>query len=147
MIVMTISSINILAIKSIPHRADIKMIDIYSARNTMTNRTDLYSVLNPLTSSLSPSAKSKGDRLASASTLTVNIRNTLIIHLITTICLSWERSKIMNIRDPRTIIVILTSYEIVWATARIAPNMEYFLFLLHPAPSVPYTPTLATARI
>ena len=46
------------------------MIDIYSARNSMTNKTLAYSVLKPDTSSDSPSAKSNGDRLASASTLT-----------------------------------------------------------------------------
>ena len=38
-----------------------------------------------------------------------------------------------------------TSYEIVCATARMAPNNLYLLFLLHPAPRVPYTPTLARA--
>jgi hypothetical protein len=59
--------------KSILHKKDIKIIDIYSAKNTITNKTDLYSVLNPDTNSLSPSAKSNGDRFASASTLTANI--------------------------------------------------------------------------
>lgn len=40
---------------------------------------------------------------------------------------------------------MLTSYEIVWATARTLPIILYFLFLLQPAPKVPYTPTLLTA--
>lgn len=42
-------------------------IDMYSAKKIITNLTEAYSVLNPLTSSLSPSAKSNGDRLVSAS--------------------------------------------------------------------------------
>lgn len=46
--------------------ADIKMIDMYSARKIMTKGTDLNSVLNPLTSSDSPSEKSNGDRFVSA---------------------------------------------------------------------------------
>ena len=47
--------------------ADMKRMDIYSARNIITNGTELYSVLNPLTSSDSPSEKSKGERFVSAS--------------------------------------------------------------------------------
>lgn len=45
---------------------DMNRIDIYSERKIITNGTDLYSVLNPLTNSDSPSEKSKGDRLVSA---------------------------------------------------------------------------------
>lgn len=41
--------------------------------------------------------------------------------------------------------VMLTSYEIVWATARILPKDAYLLFLLQPAPRVPYTERLLTA--
>jgi hypothetical protein len=33
--------------------------------------------------------------------------------------------------------VIETSYEIVWATARIAPKKEYFELDDHPTPRVP----------
>ena len=43
-----------------------KRIDMYSARKIITKGTDLYSVLNPLTSSDSPSEKSKGERFVSA---------------------------------------------------------------------------------
>jgi len=116
---------------------DMKMIAIYSAKNTITNKTDLYSVLNPLTSSLSPSAKSNGDRLASAKTDTENKRNIIASHILTLTCFFWDTSYIRNIIDDKRIIVILTSYLIVCATARTAPNNEYFLFLLHPAPRVP----------
>lgn len=86
--VIKISSGNDVDINRIAHREDIKMIAMYSAKNTITNNTDLYSVLNPLTSSLSPSAKSKGDRFASAKILTANISITLIIHIETDNCFS-----------------------------------------------------------
>jgi len=43
-----------------------KRIDMYSARKIMTKAIALNSVLNPLTSSDSPSVRSKGDRLVSA---------------------------------------------------------------------------------
>lgn len=43
-----------------------KIIFIYSDKKIKANPPLLYSILNPLTSSLSPSAKSKGDRLVSA---------------------------------------------------------------------------------
>ena len=71
---------------------DIKIIDMYSAKNTITNKTDLYSVLNPLTSSLSPSAKSKGDRLASARTETEKMRKTIENHVKTGMCFDCLRS-------------------------------------------------------
>lgn len=45
---------------------DIKMMFIYSAIKMKANVIDEYSVLNPDTNSLSPSAKSKGERLVSA---------------------------------------------------------------------------------
>jgi len=44
------------------------IIIIYSAMKIMANLPLLYSVLNPETNSLSPSAKSKGVRFNSAST-------------------------------------------------------------------------------
>ena len=43
-----------------------KRIDIYSDKKIMRKNMDLYSVLNPLTNSDSPSEKSKGLRLVSA---------------------------------------------------------------------------------
>ena len=75
---------------------DMKMIAIYSAKNTITNKTDLYSVLNPLTSSLSPSAKSNGDRLASAKTDTENKRNIIASHILTLTCFFWDTSEIKS---------------------------------------------------
>jgi hypothetical protein len=42
------------------------MIEAYSAKNKKANTPPPYSMLNPDTNSLSPSAKSKGARLVSA---------------------------------------------------------------------------------
>ena len=52
--------------------AAIKRIDMYSPRKISKKETDLYSVLNPLTNSDSPSEKSKGERLVSASAVKKN---------------------------------------------------------------------------
>jgi len=54
-------------LKRILTTADIKMIDMYSAKKIITKGTELNSVLKPLTSSDSPSEKSNGDRFVSAS--------------------------------------------------------------------------------
>lgn len=69
------------------HSDLMKRIDMYSARNTITNSTDLYSVLKPDTNSLSPSAKSNGDRFASANTITENSRKATKFQLTLAICL------------------------------------------------------------
>jgi len=53
-------------LKSALINIDMKRIDIYSARKIMTKGTELNSVLKPLTSSDSPSEKSKGERFVSA---------------------------------------------------------------------------------
>lgn len=71
---------------------DMKMIDEYSARKIMTKVIDLNSVLKPLTSSLSPSAKSKGDRFVSARTEMRNIKHTKSKKEKTGICLDWVGS-------------------------------------------------------
>jgi len=88
---------------------DIKIIAMYSAKNTMTKRTDLYSVLKPETSSLSPSAKSKGLRFASASTLTANMRVIAVSHPHALSCFSWVISKKKKRTAPKRISVMLTS--------------------------------------
>lgn len=51
--------------------SDIKMMFVYSAMKIRANVPPAYSVLKPETSSLSPSAKSKGVRFVSAN-LVVN---------------------------------------------------------------------------
>jgi len=73
-------------------RTDIKRIAIYSAKNTLMNKTELYSVLNPETNSLSPSAKSKGLRFASAKTLTAKSNVMAVSHPHAPICFSCDMS-------------------------------------------------------
>jgi hypothetical protein len=53
---------------------------MYSARKIITKATDLNSVLNPLTSSLSPSAKSNGERFVSARDEAAIIKNSIGIN-------------------------------------------------------------------
>jgi len=50
-----------------------KIILAYSLKKISTNPTEAYSILNPDTSSDSPSAKSKGVRLVSANSNTIQI--------------------------------------------------------------------------
>jgi hypothetical protein len=114
----------------------------------MANRPLLYSTLNPDTNSDSPSAKSNGVRFVSArlvmNQVTVNgvninkIQEYLFIFVKSIVIIS---TKVLNkISD------ILTSYEIVCATLRSAPNKAYFEFDLHPAINVEYTFILDTHR-
>lgn len=112
------------------------------------NNPLLYSTLNPETSSDSPSAKSNGVRLVSArfvinQTVTKGINIIAIqeneVILVKSIVVSIIRA-LRRIRD------ILTSYEMVWATPRSAPNKAYFELDLHPAKKVVYTFILDTHR-
>jgi len=125
---------------------DIKIIDMYSARNTITKGTEEYSVLKPDTSSLSPSAKSKGERFASARIIIKKI--TEHIGIITQVGnhLLFVNDKLEKITLDNKNNLKHTSYEIVWATARIAPKFLYLEFDLYPTPSVPYTPNEENAR-
>lgn len=50
-------------------------------------------------------------------------------------------------RTDRRIMAIVTSYEIVCATARKAPNREYFELDAHPDHKMEYTERLEVARI
>lgn len=45
----------------------------------------------------------------------------------------------IRIRNAKRIKTILTSYEIVWAIARKAPNKEYLELDVQPAPKIEYT--------
>ncbi|OPZ75524.1 MAG: hypothetical protein BWY82_00227 [Verrucomicrobia bacterium ADurb.Bin474] len=42
---------------------------------------------------------------------------------------------------------MVSSYEIIWAEARMPPIKGYLLFAAHPARTVPYTPSEEKARI
>jgi hypothetical protein len=91
----------------------IKIILVYSAIKINVNVPALYSVLNPETSSDSPSAKSKGVRFVSARVVANHVRNEGIRRRITheeLVRRIWVRSNLKNsINTPRRINAILTS--------------------------------------
>ena len=129
----------------IPAHNDENIIIIpYSLKKIKTNPTEAYSILNPETSSLSPSAKSNGVRLVSAThiiTHRTHINGIVYIQgeLFTENCRDREVICVINTIK---IIASLTSYEIVWATARMPPIILYFLLDDHPLSKTGYTPTL-----
>lgn len=111
----------------------------YSARKNRAKGPPAYSTLKPETSSDSPSVKSKGARLVSASVE--------MYHMVakgqagrSSQMASWVVLNICRVKPPenttadKRISPRLTSYEIVWATARRAPIRAYFEFEAHPAP-------------
>jgi hypothetical protein len=118
---------------------DIIRIFAYSAIKINANIPLLYSTLNPDTSSDSPSAKSNGVRFVSARFVInhITVNGVAIRRTSECICVIDEKSKLdFIIIDPRRIIVIDTSYEIVWATPRRAPSNAYLEFEHHPARNV-----------
>lgn len=124
----------------------------YSARKNSANGPPAYSILNPDTSSDSPSVRSKGARLVSA--------RVEMYHMaasgqagISSQTDSWVILNICRVKPPVKIIMEsrispkLTSYEMVWATARRAPIRAYFEFDAHPEPRMEYTARLDRARM
>lgn len=105
----------------------IKIILEYSAKKMKANPAPLYSTLNPETNSDSPSEKSNGDRFVSAIDDEIQANDKGNIYKICQIY-SWIYIKSIKlylsvIRIGHKIIKTnLTSYEIVWAIDRIAPN-------------------------
>lgn len=145
MIMISIFAVNIMAVNRL-----IPRILVYSAIKIKAKRPLLYSTLNPETSSDSPSAKSNGVRFVSAR-FVMNHR----INIGNIINISHERCELamcVRSKDDRTIKahsrinVILTSYEIVWATPRRAPSNAYFELEHQPAINVAYTCILETHR-
>lgn len=118
----------------------INRIFVYSAMKIRANRPLLYSVLNPDTSSDSPSVKSNGVRFVSASVVVNHIIiSGNIIALIHDFCVVEiiNQSMLCSIsRAEIKISAILTSYEIVCATPRNLPNNAYLEFEHHPAVKV-----------
>jgi hypothetical protein len=135
-------------IKKILVKRLIIMILAYSAIKINANPPALYSTLKPDTSSDSPSAKSKGVRLVSARTDVNQIikrKGNIKIGQIICVCLINTISNVRVIKGiGRRIKIILTSYEIVCATLRSAPNNAYLEFDAQPAARVVYTFKLDT---
>jgi len=118
----------------------INRIFVYSAIKIKANSPLLYSVLNPDTNSDSPSAKSNGVRLVSASVVInhINSRGS-IIRATHDFCLDEiiDQSILCSInRHEIKMIAILTSYEMVCATPRNLPNRAYLEFEHQPAVNV-----------
>lgn len=120
-------------------RLIIKMF-AYSAIKIRANVALLYSVLNPDTSSDSPSAKSNGVRFVSAK-LVINHKiiigqinkdiHEYVLIFIRFIFMLW-----CKIRQDKRISDIDTSYEMVCAILRRDPRRAYFEFEHHPAINV-----------
>jgi len=139
-----------LPIKKIEVSSLIIKIFAYSAIKIIANNPLLYSILNPDTNSDSPSAKSNGVRFVSARFVIYHIR-IRGIHMIEIHEYKWE---VIMCRSIVYIIIsavikiraIDTSYEIVWATLRKAPNRAYFELAHHPEINVTYTFILDTHK-
>lgn len=117
-------------------RRHIIKIFAYSAINNNANIPLLYSVLNPDTSSDSPSARSKGVRFVSARFVINHIKNSgsmsIEIHENMWVAMACKSISAINIKALIKISAIDTSYEMVWATPRSAPSKAYFEFEHHP---------------
>jgi hypothetical protein len=115
----------------------------YSAIKIKANLLLLYSILNPDTSSDSPSDRSKGVRLVSAKR--VMNQSNMIGNKNKIAGLVVDREEKLNDKvftkasKQRRIKAILISYEIVWAILRSAPNKEYLELEDHPASKIVYT--------
>lgn len=121
-------------------RSLMNRIIIYSAMKMSANDPALYSMLNPDTSSDSPSAKSNGVRLVSARAEMSHMGAKGRVGRafgIEVVVRKDVRSKERRRRRGDSIIrAILTSYEIVCATPRMAPRRAYLEFENQPAPRV-----------
>lgn len=133
-------------------RAFIMMMLVYSAMKNRANGPAAYSTLNPETSSDSPSVKSNGARLVSAKVeMNHIIANGHVGRRSHTF--SWVVISVDSVNDPlssstdRRIMANVTSYEIVWATARNAPNSAYLELDAHPDHIIEYTAKLDVAKI
>ena len=112
----------------------------YSAIKISANVPLPYSVLNPETSSDSPSAKSNGARLVSAKIDINHIILAIGIKIKAQLNNDCVKSVKLNVcavnKTESKIKVILTSYEIVWAIPRNLPSSAYLELDVHPAINV-----------
>lgn len=147
-----LAKLGIVFMKIIVVSAFIIMILIYSAIKNRANGPAAYSTLNPDTSSDSPSVRSKGARFVSAS---VEMNHIIVRGHVGKIsqmsfCVNISVLSVndpFNIKTDKRIIARHTSYEIVWATARSAPNRAYFEFDAHPDHKMEYTAKLEIAKM
>ena len=114
-----------------------KKILPYSAMKIKANEPGPYSILNPETSSDSPSEKSNGVRLVSASQETNRKRQlkgrTIIRgNNLENLIISSNLSKLAYKRNVKRIRAKLISYEIVGVTPRREPSVAYLLLGAHP---------------
>ena len=113
----------------------------YSAKKNRANGPPAYSTLNPETSSDSPSVRSNGARFVSARVEIYHIAAKGHIGIVSQTA-SWTMLKVFKLKAPAAIMMErrmsprLTSYEMVWATARKAPIRAYFEFEAHPEPKI-----------
>lgn len=136
--------------KKIDDRSLIIRMLVYSAIKIRANRPPLYSILNPDTSSDSPSAKSKGERFVSAKfvmnqkiniiEIMINGQESKFVDIDAISIFLWMSKALIRIRDMET------SYEIVCATPRKAPSSAYFELEDQPARKVQYTFILDTHK-
>lgn len=133
-------------------RTFIMIMFAYSARKKRAKGPPAYSTLNPDTNSDSPSVRSKGARLVSAS---VEINHIMAKGQegISNQIYSWVVIIVGRVKEPfikrrdKIIMASVTSYEIVCATARRAPISAYFEFEAQPDHIMVYTARLDRARI
>lgn len=124
---------------------------LYSDRKIKVNFILLYSVLNPETSSDSPSAKSKGARLTSIKHEILHKKNKGSInnkfaYILKKIVIVIIEKLLINSMILTRINAKQISYEIVWAIARSLPIKPYFEFDDHPEKINPYTLKLIIIR-
>lgn len=108
----------------------------YSAIKIKANNPALNSTLKPDTSSASPSGRSNGARFVSARIEIIHgnkigKKMILAIELIV-----WRLEKENEFLKRQTVIIkkiILTSYEIIWASLRILPKRAYLELDVQPA--------------
>lgn len=138
--------------KMIVDRAFIMMMLVYSAMKNSANGPAAYSTLKPDTSSDSPSVRSNGARFVSASVEINHMKANGHAGSRNQVS-SCDEITDNSEKDPdsrrmdRRIMASVTSYEIVWATARRAPISAYLEFEAQPDHRIEYTDRLEVARM
>lgn len=131
-------TLNVLFAKNrIENRILMRMILAYSAINSKANPNLPYSILNPDTSSDSPSAKSKGVRFVSArqemsQIIHMGANNVNFHHSLLRPIIANKFILALRVKKNIKISASLTSYDTVCAIDRRAPMSAYFLLDAHP---------------